>query len=416
MDEGELLEEFEEVEVEEGGGPLDDAGLGEELVAGAGPGEGLEVMDEGELLEEFEEVEVEAGGGPLDDAGLGEELGAGAGLGEGLETMDEGDLLAEFEEVEVEEVEEQEVEAVAEESSEGLPQGKLMEVLSKYLDTEEALQGAAGTLSESEEGVVLQLLERFTPKFVKVPAGRYPFGCPNPSDHEHPWQEIMVRAFFLGQYPVTNDLFELFVRETGYETDAEREGHGLVMEGRWRCGKDLTTGLASFTIVSRLASGGRSTPGANWRHPFGPGSSLDHKHNHPVVQVSRRDAHAFAAWAGKRLPTEAEWEVAARGPDGQRFPWGEVWDAGLGNFSLSCLGDTTPVQRFQGQGRSPFAIHDLLGNVYEWTLPLEQGKGSGLFVLKGGCWNSSEVITACHRKVNGETWSNIIGFRLAVSG
>ncbi len=449
MEATDLLDEFEEVEVEEGDAPLDGTGGGEELGLGAGGADGLEAidetelqeefveveveegavagegqgagvaddleaMDETELLDEFEEVEVEEGAAAQDGEGAGDELGAGTGAGDGPELIEEKGLLEECEEVE--EVEEQEFEEVADDSLGSDSQGKLLEVLSKYLDSEEARQGEAGTLAESEEGVVLQLLERFTPKFVKVPAGRYPFGCPNPSAHEHPEQAIMVRAFYVGQYPVTNDLFELFVRETGYETDAEREGYGLVFESRWRSGKDQTTGLATFTICSRLASGGRSIPGANWRHPFGPGSFLDHKHNHPVVQVSRRDAQAFAAWAGKRLPSEAEWEAAARGADGRRFPWGQEWDAGRGNFSLSCLGDTTPVNRFQGLGTSPFAIHDLLGNVYEWTMPLEQGKGAGLFILKGGCWNSNEVISACHRKLEAESWSNIIGFRLAVSG
>ncbi len=449
MEATELLDEFEEVEVEEGDAPLDGTGGGEELGSGAGVADGLEAidetelqeefveveveegavagegqgagvaddlesMDETELLDEFEEVEVEEGAAAQDGEGAGDELGADTGAGDDRELIEEKGLLDECEEVE--EVEEQEIEEVADDSLGSDPQGKLLEVLSKYLDSEEARQGEAGTLAESEEGVVLQLLERFTPKFVKVPAGRYPFGCPNPLAHEHPEQAIMVRAFYVGQYPVTNDLFELFVRETGYETDAEREGYGLVFESRWRSGKDQTTGLATFTICSRLASGGRSIPGANWRHPFGPGSFLDHKHNHPVVQVSRRDAQAFAAWAGKRLPSEAEWEAAARGGDGRRFPWGQEWDAGRGNFSLSCLGDTTPVNRFQGLGTSPFAIHDLLGNVYEWTMPLEQGKGAGLFILKGGCWNSNEVISACHRKLEAESWSNIIGFRLAVSG
>lgn len=189
----------------------------------------------------------------------------------------------------------------------------------------------------------------------------------------------------------------------------------MVVESRWRTATDRVTGRASFSINSRAATGGRRVQRANWRHPFGPESRLDHKHNHPVVQISQKDAQAFAAWAGKRLPTEAEWEAAARGVDGRLFPWGQEWDVTRGNFSLSCLGDTTPVNRFQEQGRSPFGIHDLLGNVYEWTTPIEPGKADGFLILKGGCWNSNEIISACHRKIETTTWSNTIGFRLAVS-
>ena len=404
-----MAEEIEEVELAEvGDAGAEGSGPGGEATGEAVGGEEYEEV----VAEEEEEVELAEVG----DAGPG-------GIGPGGEATGEEGGGDEYEEVIEEEMEEVEL---AEEGAAGIggaggggddstPQAKLLEVLSKYLDADQALHQGAETLSESEEGVVAQLLERFTPKFIKIPAGRYQFGCPGPAAHEHPLQTITLHDFYLGQYPVTNDLFELFVRETGYETDAEREGYGEVYEGQWRSGKDLNTGRASFTI-SRLAASGRQMRGASWRHPFGPGSLLEHKHNHPVVQVSRRDAQAFAAWAGKRLPNEAEWEAAARGQEGHRFPWGERWDSGRGNFSSSCLGDTTPVNRYQESGMSPFGIFDLLGNVYEWTTPIEQPPLVGRFVLKGGCWHSREVISACHRKVESETWSNIIGFRLAVSG
>jgi formylglycine-generating enzyme required for sulfatase activity len=421
--EGEVLEvldeeSLEEVEIDEGapgtqGG--DEEGLGSEAGddTGAGEDEVLEVLEE-EFLEEVEIDEGAPGTQGGDEEGLGSEAGdaTGAGEDEELEVIDEEFL----EEVEIDDGD-LGTQAGNEEglgAGERSDQSKILEVLSKYLAPEEVMGDKVEILSESEEGVVAQLLERFTPKFIKILACRYPFGCVNPSPGEHPQQTITVKEFYLGQYPVTNDLFELFVRETGYETDAERQGYGLVYEGQWRSGKDLNTGRASFTI-SRMAASGRQIQGANWRHPFGSGSLLEHKHNHPVVQVSRRDAQAFAAWAGKRLPTEAEWEAAARGRDGRRFPWGEEWDAGRGNFGSSCLGDTTPVQRYQENGRSPFGISDLLGNVYEWTVAIEQPQTANLAILKGGCWHSREVISACHRKVEAETWSNIIGFRLAVS-
>ncbi len=397
---GEGLEEVDEAEVEE-------IEVDADAVLTEGGEEGLEEIDE----EEIEEIEIDAdavltvsgGGGGVEEGGGGGELGQA----DDIQEIDED----EFEEIEVDEGYNVSSGNVAP----GVPQSKLLEVLSKYLEPDDVLQGRAETLVESEEGLVSQLLERFTPKFIKIPSGNYPFGCANPSPHEHPLQTVVVKEFYLGQYPVTNDLFELFVRETGYETDAEKAGYGSVYEGQWRSCRDPNTGLASFTI-SQSASA-RQVQGANWRHPSGPGSLLEQRHSHPVVQVSRRDATAFAAWAGKRLPTEEEWEAAARGPDGRLFPWGQGWDANRGNFSSSCLGDTTPVERYLDQGRSPFSIGDLLGNVYEWTAAIQQPMAASMrFVLKGGCWHSRGMLSVCHRRIEPETWSNIIGFRLAVTG
>ncbi len=295
------------------------------------------------------------------------------------------------------------------------PPLRLLEVLSKYLDPETAAQEEPEVMLESEEGLVSQLLARFTPKFVGIPAGEYLLGGEAAGCREPLARRIEVKAFYLGQYPVTNDLFDLFVRETGYLTDAEREGYGLVCEGRWRSGRDEATGLVTFTI-DPLAALARRTVGANWRHPAGPGSHLEGKHYHPVVQVSRRDALAFAAWAGKRLPSEAEWEAAARGPDGRPYPWGTAWEDGRrGNFASSGQGGTTEVSAHGRAGLSPFGIRDLLGNVHEWVMPALPGEREG-FILKGGSWRSEGVIAACHRRVEPvDTWSNTIGFRLSVS-
>ena len=397
-----------------GGGDADLGGGGDEAMAmGPGGDLGTEVVNEAAAIEV---VDLDA-----DDVEVVEEVevsgeGIGAGGGDGVSAGEGVALGLSAEDVEVVEIDELPLGGPDgggdSQGGSDFRQSPLLEVLSKYLDPDQAL-GQVEVLNESEEGLVAQLLDRFTPKFIKIPAGVYPFGCRNPIPGEHPLQEVAVTSYYLGQYPVTNDLFELFVRETGYETDAERAGFGLVHEGLWQSRMDPDTGLASFSI--RHGAAAVQVSGANWRHPLGPGSSLENRHNHPVVQVSFRDAQAFAAWAGKRLPSEGEWEVAARSEDGRLFPWGGDWVTDRANLGGSCLGETTPVERYRDKGKSPFGIVDMLGNVYEWTATRDQPDGKfPRWILKGGCWNSRGIISACHRNIQPETWSNIIGFRLAV--
>ena len=294
----------------------------------------------------------------------------------------------------------------------GSTQNKLLEVLSKYMEPEEAVSKDRENLVESEEGLVAQLLARFTPRFIKIAAGSYPIGSQGNKPDEHPLEMIEINSFYLGQYPVSNDLFELFVRETGYKTEAENSGFGMVHQGRCVSKTDQHTGRTSFSI-NRIATSKR-VEGANWRHPDGPGSSVTAKGTHPVVQVSRHDATAFASWAGKRLPSEEEWEAAAHGLEYSSFPWGNEWQANFGNFSSSYRGTTTAMDAHKS-GISPLGIADLLGNVYEWTsqLSADEPDSPKKYILKGGCWNSNQI-TISHRQIVTNTWSNIIGFRCAV--
>ncbi|MBU2538355.1 MAG: formylglycine-generating enzyme family protein [Proteobacteria bacterium] len=260
------------------------------------------------------------------------------------------------------------------------------------------------------------------PKFIKIPAGSYMVGSPSPKGLEQPLRNVRLNDFYFGQSPVTNDLFDMFVRETGYTTDAEDAGYGIVFEGRCTNRRDPETGREIFSLTQGTIA--RHVSGANWRHPGGPGSTLEGKHNHPVVQVSHNDAKAFATWAGKRLPTEEEWEAAARGVSGQLFPWGVVWRADLGNFEATCFGGTTSIEHFGRKGMSPLGIYDLLGNVSEWTSSSYQRPPPGIvpgtptekiYILKGGSWITGGTVTAAWRQIElGKYWANTIGFRCAV--
>ncbi|MFA6464257.1 MAG: SUMF1/EgtB/PvdO family nonheme iron enzyme, partial [Desulfurivibrionaceae bacterium] len=390
-------------------------------------GEEVEILEEDELEEVLEDEASPGDGSGVEEGGLTDEL-----VAEEVEVLDqdefeevvaeerdETELLEEemeiLEEDELEEVEES-ADALAEKPHQPTP----LEVLSKYIEAEEAVN-QGDLLRETQEEFINQILERFMPKFIKIPAGGYLVGSASPKGLEQLQRKVVLHAFYLGQSPVTNDLFDMFVRETGYMTDAEAAGYGIVFEGRCTNRTDPETGREIFSLTRGTLA--RHVSGANWRHPAGPGSNLEGKHDHPVVQVSHNDAMAFAAWAGKRLPTEEEWEAAARGPSGQLFPWGNTWLADLGNFEAACLGGTTAVEHFGRKGMSPFGIYDLLGNVAEWTSSAHAGQTDAqpgrsmekIYILKGGSWITGGTVTAAWRQIErGKYWTNTIGFRCAV--
>lgn len=271
-------------------------------------------------------------------------------------------------------------------------------------------------LPETTEGVVARLLARFTPKFIRIKGGVYQVGALEPAADEHPMRPMDIETFFIGQLPVSNELFALFVQETGYVTSAERAGFGLVRQGRV-----IATPEPRPVLTIRRGGSLRRVAGANWRHPAGPDSSIFGRETHPVVQVSYEDAAAFAAWAGKRLPTEEEWEAAARGQGNRRFPWGNTWRNQCANTMGAAIGGTCTGDHFGPQGASPMGIMDMIGNVYEWTATIERhlttaaGRTLPIRVLKGGCWDIKDGVTIAHRRLEADTWSNCIGFRCAVS-
>ncbi|CAN5591940.1 formylglycine-generating enzyme family protein [soil metagenome] len=193
---------------------------------------------------------------------------------------------------------------------------------------------------------------------IYVPGGRTLIGSETGEPHERPVFEASVSAFFLDAHPVTVAQYRVFVEADAYVTEAERIGNGAVLD----------FGNARWRLVD----------GASWRHPLGPAQPAA-EDDHPVTQVSWNDAAAYAAWAGTRLPTEVEWEHAARGGvnSRDRYSWGrELTENGRHRANTWQAGNrptvpgedgyllTSPVGRF---GRTPLGLADMGGNVWEWV-------------------------------------------------
>lgn len=213
-------------------------------------------------------------------------------------------------------------------------------------------------------------------ELIRIPAGPFLYGSADSDkmawDDEKPQRTVELPEYWIGRYPVTNDQFARFVRATGHKTTAEQKGQGRAWTGsKWEWVK-----------------------GADWLHPGGPATSSAGKGNHPVVQVSWDDAKAFCDWAGLALPTEEQWEKAARGTDGRIWPWGsEPPTAERCNFDMN-VKDTTPVGKYSPLGDSPYGCADVAGNVWEWTAS-EYGGVRGLKVLRGGSWVDDARLCRC---------------------
>jgi formylglycine-generating enzyme len=219
-------------------------------------------------------------------------------------------------------------------------------------------------------------------KMAWVPGGTFRMGSDRHYPEEAPVHSVTVDGFWIDRTPVTNADFMQFVRATGYVTFAEIRPKATDYPGALP--KMLRAGSLVFTPPKHAVDlrhwdeWWQFKFGANWRRPYGPRSSIAGFSDHPVVHISYRDAQAYAQWVGKDLPTEAEWEFAARGGlDGSEFAWGDdftpagrylanTWQGAFPHENLRVDGyeRTSPVTAFPANG---YGIHDMIGNVWEWT-------------------------------------------------
>lgn len=234
----------------------------------------------------------------------------------------------------------------------------------------------AGAQAASEPAV--------TDIMVEIPAGPFSMGSNQADPEDFPAHEVELLAFEIDRFEVTNADFNTFVEATGYETFAEQKGF------------------------------------RTWHDEWGEGED-----NHPVVMVNWEDAQAYCEWLGKRLPTEAEWEKAARGEDERRYPWGNEWDPNKANVKETGLRSTVMVGSF-GEGASPYGVDDMIGNVWEWTADWyqpypgnttdDQYYGEQFRVTRGGGWFDEEPQATTFNRNAADPQTTVnddVGFRCA---
>lgn len=249
---------------------------------------------------------------------------------------------------------------------------------------------------------------KFQDKLAYIPGGEFLMGTDDkegfPADGEGPVRKVHVDPFYMDRTTVTNEEFSQFVKETNYQTEAEQFGWSFVFH--------------LFVAKHIAASAQRvvQTPwwlaieGAYWKKPEGPESSIEERMDHPVIHISWNDAIAFCKWAGKRLPTEAEWEFAARGGlEQQKFPWGDeltpngehycnIWQGVFPTKNTKRDGyiGTAPAKSFPANG---YGLYNVSGNVWEWcsdwftnnlnlteTINPKGPKGGQSKVMRGGSY------------------------------
>lgn len=252
---------------------------------------------------------------------------------------------------------------------------------------------------------------------VYIPAGSMQMGSERGYPEERPVRTVDIAAFEIDATEVTNAQFAMFVEETGYVTSAEKIQPGFE-----------TSGGAVFTLPDPTnPTWWRFVEGANWRHPEGPDSLGESREHDPVVQISHDDAKAYAAWAGRALPSEAQWEYAARAGSQTRYIWGETRTIN-GEEQANTWQGAFPIENTQEDGflkRSPvgcyppnaFGLYDMIGNVWEWTDTVyQQSEGEPVYVIKGGSFLCAENYCRRYRPAARQPQeagfpTNHIGFR-----
>ncbi len=228
-----------------------------------------------------------------------------------------------------------------------------------------------------------------------IPAGAFLMGSNEGDSSYQPEQQVYVADFYIDCWLVTNAEYKKFVDATGHPVPSYQVSWCDTRQYNW----DPETNM----------------------YP-------QDRRDYPVVLVTWKDAMAYAAWAGKRLLTEAEWERAARGLNGRRYPWGNEFMPGRCNCKETGLGGTSPVGAFSTEGDTPEGVVDMVGNVWEWTNSLfrpypyeandgrESRQAAGFRVLRGASWVNDANVAHCLSRLDGDfQFFNNVGFRCAVS-
>ncbi|MBI5598609.1 MAG: SUMF1/EgtB/PvdO family nonheme iron enzyme [Deltaproteobacteria bacterium] len=200
---------------------------------------------------------------------------------------------------------------------------------------------------------------------VAVPAGEFIMGGPAGESDERPERKLILKAFYMDRFEATNESYKRFIDKTGRKEPVDWTVYGYTEERK----------------------------------------------GHPVVFVSYEDAAAYCKWAGKRLPTDEEWEKAARGTDGRRYPWGNEFDGARANTGTSGVVGTTPAGRYE-TGKSPYGAYDMAGNVWEWV---DSDFDEKTKVVRGGSWGLTHRFARTFFRVGypPKTTVNNLGFRCA---
>tara|TARA_R100001377_G_C3186649_1_gene108807 strand:+ start:163 stop:1236 length:1074 start_codon:yes stop_codon:yes gene_type:complete len=270
-------------------------------------------------------------------------------------------------------------------------------------------------LPENNDSAINSTIKKETPSgMIFIPGGTYIMGSGESYAENHEGPEVLVKVdpFYMDETEVTNAEFKKFVDETGYKTVSERpidweqikkdlpEGTPKPHDSILQSGSLVFSPPNVSVNLNDYTQWWAWVTGADWKHPEGPQSSIDGKDNHPVVQIAFEDAQAYAKWAGKRLPTEAEWEFASRGSDNNnQFVWGkELTPQGtyLANFfqgdfpynntKMDGFATSAPVKTYP---ENIFGLYDMIGNVWEWTTDWYRPDTKKMYLANGTklCYN-----------------------------